>query len=658
MGLLAPFFLLGVLAIALPIWLHRLQTQSSERKPFSSAMLLEKAEQQIHVRKKLKYLLLLAARITLLILIALAFAKPFMTVSPDAIVATDAGTRLVLIDTSASMDRAGVFSQVQEEAGRSIDGAPDGALIQVLSADRTLQVVGELSGDKSASRAALGAVSASALRLDFGEAMSAVERLAASMPPPVNLHFVSDFQASGMPVRFADAVPAGIAGFTAHVVGTGEPFNWSVEFVRDTGEGLDVGLNGSGDRERIADVDLLVNDVVVESRGLSQTGPQVLHFGAPDFKEGENRVVLRINTDDDLAVDNSWYQVIDNEPPATIPLLTLDTGGLPVTYLSAALESAGAYSVLPLVVGEFDPRVLGRYPWVVIDEIGFIDPGLERSLTEFLENGGNLLAFAGDRAAALEVLPVSGHRQSATAVRPQAGEYLSVGQIDIRHPVLSQTEGWQSVNVSRNLPLDVQDGDEVLIRLENNEAFLIERRVGQGRILLMPGSLDNRWNDLPVRPVFVSFIIEAARYLSGINEIPSNYTAGASLPLALADGSSGQVIDPDGDTVLSLADTTREQQIKLNKPGFYEVYTPQGEKIVASNVDPLESDLRKVSQDVLDRWQDATGGQTLAGTATFSADEEQTVELWRWVLLLLALIVIAESILGNMYLTPRRTERV
>ena len=172
-----------------------------------------------------------------------------------------------------------------------------------------------------------------------------------------------------------------------------------------------------------------------------------------------------------------------------------------------------------------------------------------------------------------------------------------------------------------------------LFGLENNEAFLIERRIGQGRILLMPGSLDNRWNDLPVRPVFVSFIIEAARYLSGINEIPSNYTAGANLPLTLAGGSSGQVVDPDGDTVLSLADTTREQQIKLNKPGFYEVYTPQGEKIVAANVDPLESDLRKVSQEVLDRWQDATGGQTLVGTVTFSADEEQTVELWHWILL-------------------------
>jgi hypothetical protein len=657
MGLLAPLFLLGVFAIALPIWLHRLQAQSSDRKPFSSAMLLETAKQQVHVKKELKYLLLLAARILLLILMAFAFAKPFLTVPPNAIISTASGTDLVLVDTSVSMDRAGVFSQVQAEASRAIDGAPADALIQLLSADSSMRVVTALTNDKSTSRSALGSLSASALRLDYGEVMSAVERLADSLPPPVTLHFVSDFQASAMPVRFSDVVPAGIAGFEPHVVGTGEPFNWSVDFLRDNSDGIDVGLSGFGDRERIANVDLLLNNVVVDSRGLSQTGPHVLHFDAPDYEEGENRVVLRINTDDDLRADNNWYHVVDNDPPATIPLLTLNTDSLPVTYLSAALESAGDYRVEPMIIGEFDPRVLSRYRWAVIDEIGFIDQQLEQALTEFLENGGNLLAFAGDRAASLESLPVSGHRQSATSVRPQAGDFLSIGQMDVRHPVLSGTEGWQSVNVSRSLSLDVPDGDEVLIRLENNEPFLIEKRVGQGRILLMPASLDNRWNDLPVRPVFVSFIIESARYLSGVNQIPKTYIAGATLPLALTGNSSGQVVDPDGNSVLSLADTTREQQIRLNKPGFYEVYTPQGETVVAANVDPLESDLRKVSQEVLDRWQDATGGQPLAGAGSFGAEEAETVDLWHWALFLLALVVIAESILGNMHLTPRRMER-
>jgi hypothetical protein len=657
MGLLAPLFLLGLLAIGLPLWLHRLQTQSSDRKPFSSAMLLETAEQQVHVKKKLKYLLLLAARIALLALLAFAFAKPFITRPPVRIASTDAGTTVVLVDTSASMGRVGVFPQALASAREVIDDAPADALIQVIAADTDVRLLGTLSNDKGAARAAMAALSPTQLRLDVGEVMTAVERLVTGLPTPVALHFVSDFQASAMPVRFSDAIPGGVTSFTPRVVGTGEPFNWSISFVRDSTAGIDVGLNGSGDRERVGDVELLVNGVVVETKGLSQTGPLSVQFELPEYEDGENRLELRINSDDDFDADNVWYHVVDNSPPDPIPLITLNTGGLPVTYLGAALESAGRYRVEPLIAGDFDTRVLARYRWAVIDDIGLTDPQLEAALLEFVANGGNLLAFAGDRAAAMETLPVTGHRPGPVATGTQSGDFLSVGQVDSRHPALSQTEGWPSVTVTRNLPLEMQDGDNVLIRLSNNEPFLIEQRSGAGRILLVTAALDNRWNDLPVRPVFVSFMIEAAGYLSGASEMPRIYTAGAVLPLSLAGASSGQVVDPDGNTVLSLADTTREQQINLDRTGFYEVYTPQGKTLVAANVDPRESDLQKVSQDTLDDWQNAAIGQDVAVGAAFSAEQEETVELWQWVLLILALIVIGESFLGNMHLSPRRTRR-
>lgn len=654
MGLVAPFFLLGVLAIALPIWLHRLQTQSSERKAFSSAMLLETARQQVHVRKKLKYLLLLAARIALLLLLALAFAKPFMTVPKESLVATAAGTRLIVVDTSASMGRAGVFSQAQAEARRAIDEAPGDALLQVVGADGSLHMQGELSNDKTAQRSAVASLAPGVLRLDFGQMMTAIERFAVSLPPPVTVDFISDYQASAMPVRFSDLVPTGVARLTPHVVGTGEPFNWSVDYVRETPGGLDVGVTGAGDRERAAELKLILNEEVLDSRGLIQTGPQVVHFDIAEYESGENRIEIELTTDDDFREDNHWYYVVDNEPPETIPLITLSPGALPHTYLSAALESAGAYTVESLLVGEFDARILGRYRWAVIDDIGLVNPQLEQSIITFMQAGGNLLAFAGERASSLESLPISGHRHSSTSVGRRPGEFLAIGQVDMRHPLLSQTEGWNSVNVSRSMPLVEQDGDEVLIRLENNEPFLIEQKVGEGRLLLMPANLDNQWNDLPVRPVFVSFIIEAGRYLSGINEISRTYTAGAVLPLALTGASSGQVVDPDGETVLSLADTTREQQIRLNKTGIYEVYTPQGQTVIAANIDPLESDLRKVSQDVLDRWRDSTGGEAFNANRSLDASETETVELWQWILLVLALVVIGESVLGNLHLTPRR----
>ena len=76
MSFMAPLFLLGALAIALPLWLHRLQSKSSVRQKFSSAMLLEAAAEQIHVKREYRYLALLALRVLLLALLAFAFARP------------------------------------------------------------------------------------------------------------------------------------------------------------------------------------------------------------------------------------------------------------------------------------------------------------------------------------------------------------------------------------------------------------------------------------------------------------------------------------------------------------------------------------------------------------------------------------------------------
>ena len=104
-----------------------------------------------------------------------------MTVPANSVIATDAGTRLVVIDTSVSMGREGVFSQAQTEARRAIDSAPGDALIQVVGADGALQLVGDLSNDKAAQRAAFAGLNVSALRLDYGEMMTAIERLASSI---------------------------------------------------------------------------------------------------------------------------------------------------------------------------------------------------------------------------------------------------------------------------------------------------------------------------------------------------------------------------------------------------------------------------------------------------------------------------------------------
>src|SRR5882672_1872159 len=101
MGLLAPWFLAGIAALALPFYVHLLRRHTTIPRPFSSLMFFERRTQSSIKHRRLRYLLLLSLRVALLLLLALAFANPFVTRS-----AASSGARKMLViavDNSFSM---------------------------------------------------------------------------------------------------------------------------------------------------------------------------------------------------------------------------------------------------------------------------------------------------------------------------------------------------------------------------------------------------------------------------------------------------------------------------------------------------------------------------------------------------------------------------
>src|SRR5580692_436367 len=104
MGLLAPWFLAGTVLAGLPIYIHLLRRHDTTPQPFSSLMFFERRTQSSIKHRRLRYLLLLALRLAVILLLVLAFANPFIhrsaaSVSSDKLL-------LTVVDDSFSM-RAG-----------------------------------------------------------------------------------------------------------------------------------------------------------------------------------------------------------------------------------------------------------------------------------------------------------------------------------------------------------------------------------------------------------------------------------------------------------------------------------------------------------------------------------------------------------------------
>src|SRR5581483_7158188 len=103
MGFLTPWFLAGLAAVGLPVWLHLLRKHRTTPLPFSSLMFFEKRTQSSIKHRRLRYLLLFALRTTFIVLLVLAFAHPYT--HREFLPASRSGEVMVLaIDNSLSMN--------------------------------------------------------------------------------------------------------------------------------------------------------------------------------------------------------------------------------------------------------------------------------------------------------------------------------------------------------------------------------------------------------------------------------------------------------------------------------------------------------------------------------------------------------------------------
>lgn len=121
MSILAPLYFLGALAVGLPILFHLIRRQPKGQVEFSSLMFLRPTPPRLTRRSRLDNWPLLLLRALVLMLLAAAFTRPFLrsTALSDAQIP---GRRLVLVvDTSASMQRAGLWQQALDRSSDVID---------------------------------------------------------------------------------------------------------------------------------------------------------------------------------------------------------------------------------------------------------------------------------------------------------------------------------------------------------------------------------------------------------------------------------------------------------------------------------------------------------------------------------------------------------
>jgi hypothetical protein len=655
MGFLAPAFLLGLLALAVPVALHLVRRERRQTVPFPSLMFLRRVPLRSVRRQKIRHWLLLAVRCAALALLALAFARPVFDAGPVSASAPGVGAtaRVVLVDRSYSMGYGDRWERALAAARDAVEGfgSEDPASVVMFAEDA--EASGALSRDRALLVSSLDSARLSFERTRFAPALKLAARMLEDSPlPRRELTIVSDFQRRGadglddvqlprgtevtwVDLSEAEAGNLGVTDLTLRRV-----YEQGRERVAVSARVVSQGTREGAPRDVPVTLELDGRDAQTVSVALAGNGSASASFEPVSLPQGTLRGAVRV-AGDALPQDDVYRFVLS--PSQELGVLVLERAEArpgQSLYLRRALAIGDRPRFRVSVERGAAPSAeqLARFRVVVLNDAPWPAGAAGRALGEFLRVGGGVVAALGPRAG-LEGAELQGVTQGEVVDR-SADWGGTLAHLDYDHPSLALFRSPRSGDFSqarflRYRKLELASGSP-LARFDDGSPALVEAALGSGRALIWASSLDTLWNDLPLQPVFLPFLHRLLTHAAGYEEQPVARRVRDVVALRpeqaswVGEAPSGARLEPGSGL------------IELRESGFYELRAPGGgpTETLAVNVDPAESDLTPVDPEELAGSLSRPAGETGVPSGLSSEEREDRQRLW-WFVLAAALAALA-----------------
>ncbi len=671
MSFLSPLLLLGLAAIAIPVLVHLIQRERKNVVAFPSLMFIQRIPYQSVRRRRIRHWFLLALRIAAIALIVAAFARPFLS-GDSAAVGAAGGSRevVVLLDQSASMGYGDHWARARQAAHDAVASLGAGDRGSLVLFGRNAEEHLRSTTDRSRLDSAIDAADITSGATRYGPALKLAEGiLARSTLPRREAIVISDFQKSGWSgsedVRFGEGVT--ITTVPIRSEGAANVSVPSVAFARAPFSGQERVTITAGVANRGAEpvasvpVTLEVDGRQLEAKPTSIGANASASVAFAPFTLADPSVagVVRAGSDQ-LGADNAFHFVLTPSQRVSVLIIDGSDRNAASFYVSKALEigSAPSFQVETMAVGRATSDAIATRNVVVLNNT-MLPPGLSGdSLRRFVEAGGGLFVVFGDRSAwpANDTVLLPG--KLGPLVDRSAGRGGAFGFIDYSHPAFEvfkapRSGDFSPANVLRYRALEPTATDRVLARFDDGAVALAERRIGAGRVVAFTSSLDDSWNNLALKPIYLPMVHQLARYLARYEPPAPWRTVGQVVDLSdMLRGRADRVVVTPSDTQIKVA-ASEPGVVELTEHGVYQVRAATGTGRVdriAVNLDPTESDLAPLDpQELVAAVSGRAAASTplQAQTEVTAAESERQQGLW-WYLLTAGLALLAlETAIAN-----------
>jgi Mg-chelatase subunit ChlD len=716
MSFLTPWFILGALAVAGPILFHLIRRSARERMPFSSLMFLSPTPPRVTRRRKLEHLWLLLLRCLCLVLLATGFARPFLSgqnTLPSQ--ASEERQLILLVDTSASMQRAGVWTNANAMATRYLEKTLPGDQITVMTFDRqprTLVSFAEWSSWALDQRAALAqqrlaATSPGWMGTQLGLALtSAAEQFAqdaANGKPAARreLVLITDLQEGAkLDGLQGHEWPAGVK-VVVERVDARQPSNAGIEIMNEAAasvgdeKGVRVRVTNARDsnREKFR-LNWETKDGTVsagEPMEIHLPPGQTRSFSMPKTPVGMNEGQLQL-TGDDADFDNRSYYAPPEVQHITMAWFGLDSANDPAKlryYLQRAFPETPRRRieiVSPTAQSTITPELINQAAFAVIP--GRLAPEEIIAAHDWLARGNTALLVLADAQMSPTLAALAG--LPGIQITEGGGDYALLGEIDFSHPLFAPFADPRFSDFShihfwkhRRLEIPPTAGAHVLAKFDDGSPALIQIAVGQGNLLVLASGWNPADSQFAVSSKFPPLMQTLLDWSGGAAPAHFQFLTGDAIPSPALGARLSPAAAGSGDTSAAAEDSRapvewqkpdgKKETLAANAPftetdlpGIYVATFGGKERRFAVNLPLDESRTAPLSPDELSRLGVPlqTTAELPAATAQLrlrhlqQAELENRQKLWRWLIVGVLAVTIGEIILSGWLARQVKTAEV
>jgi hypothetical protein len=422
MNLLNPWYLTGLAAVAVPILIHILQRDRIRRIVFPATRFLLGTSRKITRTQALRELILLILRATAMCLLALALTRPFfMKASEVSAAAGTAGkVAVVVVDTSASMRIGSRMQEARQQALDSIGKYQAGLdRVALLTIDQEARRVVDLTGNLDEVRAAINTLEAGYGGTNLLAGLREADRLLQGddyKHVGRGIVLVSDLQRSGwsqfhgdwrvMPGTDLRVKPVALSAADNVAITQVAIPKSSVVSTRAEPLSLQVVNFGRQERKNVK-VTLTIDGAKIDEKFVN-LGPgktEVVRFTYKFGKPGDSAGTIVVDAKDDFPDDNSWFFNVRVLPRVQVLLVNGSPNAAAAQDDGRFVKEALSVPGTPFQVREIGPQAftakdLEGCQAVIFANVGSLAEALAGPLKAFLENGGGIMVFPGDRVIA------------------------------------------------------------------------------------------------------------------------------------------------------------------------------------------------------------------------------------------------------------------